>query len=167
MTQTLEGPGDQLAVTHDPGIRDDLGMTDRQPGDPAASLKDLVATASKDISTLFRKEIELAKAEITITVIGVVKGLAPLIGALVFVLAAAFLLCFAIPEAYNELMPRPYAFLAGAGTRLVLAGLAGLVGKVLLGKIQAPTRTPVTLKDDIAWAKNPTKPAPTHDGETS
>lgn len=158
MTQTLDAPAADGVAPAEPGIRDDLRVTDRQPGDPvaAASLKDLVSTASKDISTLFRKEIELAKAEITITVMGVVKSLAPLLGALVFVLAAAFMLCFAVPEAYNEIMPRPYAFLAAAGTLLVLAGLAGLVGKILLGKITKPSRTQITIKDDIAFAKNPT-----------
>ena len=137
-----------------------VGTPVPDPDAPPASLKDLVGTASRDLSMLVRKEIELAKAELTVTVKGVVKGVAPLLGALVFVLGASLLLCFTIAEAWARLLGRPLGFLVGAVTLLILAAIAGFVGKVLLGKIQKPERTPVTVKDDIAWAKNPTKPAP-------
>lgn len=131
-----------------------------QAATPGPSLAELVQTATRDLSLLVHKEVELAKLEVTAAAKGAAKGAAGLAAGAVFGLAAGIMLMFTLAEALNEFFPRPLAFLLTAVLFLVLAGIAALVGLKRMKTIKKPERTLVTVKDDIAWAKHPTM-APT------
>lgn len=124
-------------------------------GDP--SLGELVATATRDLSSLMRQEVELAKVEIKRDVAAAGKGagmfggagLAGLIGLLFLSVSAAFGI------AHFD-VPLGCAFFAVGALYVLIAGVLALRGKKSLSKLGPPTKTIETLKDDAAWAKHPT-----------
>ena len=126
------------------------------------SLGELVATATSDISTLLRKEVELAKVELKAEVKNAGKG-AGAFGAAGF-LGLLALLFLSIALAYG--LAKIFGNHVGVGflvvglLYLIVAGVAALIGKKNLSKIGAPQKTIGTIKDDVAFAKNPTS-APT------
>jgi len=123
-------------------------------GDP--SLGDLVATATRDLSSLVRQEIELAKVEIKRDVVAAGKGAGGL-GAAGFAGALGLVfLSIAAAYALGQVVPLGVGFLLVGAGYLLLAGLAALVGVKSLKRIGPPRRTVETLKDDAAWAKHPT-----------
>jgi hypothetical protein len=124
-------------------------------GEP--SLGELVATATRDLSSLMRQEVELAKVEIKRDVTAAGKGagmfggagLAGLLGLLFLSVSAAF------GVAHFD-VPLGCAFFAVGAFYLLVAGVLALTGKQSLSKMGPPTKTIETLKDDAAWAKHPT-----------
>jgi len=123
-----------------------------------ASLGDLVSTATRDLSLLIHKEVELAKTEITEEVkrVGVGAGFlggAGFVGlfAFVFLSVAAAL---GISEGAD--LPLWAGFVCIGGGFGGLAGLLGLAGLGKVVKVQGPQRTIRTVRDDIEWARHPT-----------
>ena len=122
------------------------------------SLGDLVSVATRDLSLLVHKEVELAKAEISAELkrAGIGAGLlggAGFVGyfALLFLAVAGAL---GISDGAD--IPVWAGFLCmgvlfGAG-----AGLFGLLGVGKVSKVGPPRRTIRTVKDDLEWAKHPT-----------
>ncbi|MCU1592066.1 MAG: hypothetical protein JWP11_3322 [Frankiales bacterium] len=122
-----------------------------------ASLGELVATATRDLSSLMRQEVELAKVEIKRDVVAAGKGAGMFGGAgfagllgLVFVSISA-----AYGIAYFG-VPLGCSFFAVGAAYFVIAGVLALTGKKSLSTMSPPTKTIETLKDDAAWAKHPT-----------
>jgi hypothetical protein len=115
------------------------------------SLGELVATATRDLSQLIHQEAKRA---------GVGAGF--LGGAGAIGLYALFFLSFAgafgIAEGGD--VPIWAGFLCIGGLLGGVAGLLALLGVGKLVKVKAPTRTIRTVKDDVAWAKHPTKAPP-------
>lgn len=131
-------------------------------GTPApGSLGDLMATASRELSSLVHYEVELAKAELGTQAKKAGKG-AGLLGAAAFLGLFAFgaITVTAAEAIISAGLPRPVGYLIVAVAYLVLAGLLALVGKKSLSKMTPPARTIETLKDTLAWARHPTT-APT------
>lgn len=127
----------------------------RGPGE--ASLGDLVAIASRDMSLLVRQEIELAKSEVKQTAVsaGLGAGFLAVSGGLAFF--AAFALTICIAEVLTAAgLPRFVGYLIVGGAYSLLAGLLALFGLGRLKRVKPPTRTIATVKDDITWAKHPT-----------
>jgi hypothetical protein len=134
-------------------------MTETTPaGSPQndESLGVLFATASRDLSTLVRSEIELAKVELAT---GAKKGAA---GGGMF--AAAGFLCLlavillTISAAFGLVaagLDPAIAFLIVAGVLILLAVVLALVGKKAFGSLGAPERTIRTTKDTAAFLKSP------------
>lgn len=123
-----------------------------------ASLGELVSTATRDLSLLLRQEIELAKAEARQTAISAGLGAAFLGLAGGLALFGLIALTIGAAESLDSIgLSRGWAFLAVAGGLLVLAGLLGLFGLSRLRRVKAPERTLQTVKDDVAWARHPTK----------
>lgn len=122
-----------------------------ESGAAEQSLGDLVATASKDVSTLVRAEIALAKAEIAADAkrAGLGAGLfigAGLIGHLIIILLSiALALGLHAAGLWDWL-----SFLAVALLYVLLAGLMVLIGVRRMKKITGPKRTLETLKADIS-----------------
>lgn len=130
----------------------------RNPDPAERSLGELVATASKDLSDLVRQEIQLAKVEIKADVAAAGKG-AGLLGA-AGVLGLYAWLFVAISAAYGLRalgVPLGCAFLLVGGAHAVAAGVLALKGKRSASRVGPPERTVQALKDDVAWAKHPTR----------
>jgi hypothetical protein len=129
------------------------------PRDPSdKSLGELVATATRDLSTLVRTEVQLAKVEIKQEVAAAGKGAGLLGGAGFLGLFALVFLSISAAYGISWLgVPLGCAFfLVGALYGLGAAVLA-LSGKKSLKKVGPPEKTIETVKDDIAWAKKPTQ----------
>jgi hypothetical protein len=129
-----------------------------------ASLGELVATATRDLSSLMHQEVELAKVEIKRDLAAAGKG-AGMFGGAGF--AGMFALIFlSISAAYGLAsldspdIPLGCAFFAVGAFYLVVAGVLALKGKRSLAKVGPPQKTIETLKDDAAWAKHPTVAPP-------
>ncbi|MCU1672842.1 MAG: putative integral rane protein [Frankiales bacterium] len=121
-----------------------------------ASLGELVATATKDLSQLMRQEVELAKAEIKRDVAAAGKGAGMFGGAGFSGLFALVFLSIAAAYALGRVIPLGAGFLVVGLVYLLVAGVLALKGKKSLSGIGAPEKTIETLKDDAAWAKHPT-----------
>ena len=130
-----------------------------QAGEPAsrtadASPGELASAVAKDLSTLVRQEIALAKAELQQeaktagTAAGAFGG-AGFAGYFVLVF-----LSFAAVYALDSVMPAGWAALIVAGVWAVIAGALALVGKKKMqGFSPKPERTIETVKEDVQWAK--------------
>jgi hypothetical protein len=130
---------------------------DRSTTTADASLGELVATATRDLSLLMRQEVELAKAEIKRDVVAAGKG-AGMFGGAGFA-AVLGLLFVSISAAYGIAhfdVPLGCAFFAVGAAYFLIAGILALTGRKSLAKMGPPTKTIETLKDDAAWAKHPT-----------
>ena len=126
------------------------------------SLGELVAKATADVSTLMRKEVELAKVEIKREVVNAGKG-AGAFGAAGFAgLLGLLFLSISLAYGISKLLGDHvgWGFFIVALLYLIVAGVAALFGKKSLAKVGPPEKTIATLKDDVAFAKNPTQ-APT------
>ena len=117
-----------------------------QPGEP--SVGSLVQSAMADFSTLVRGEIELAKSEIgkSAKKAGIGAGA---FGAAGVVLAfSAFFFFIALAEFLTWLgLQRWISYLIVWFLLVLLAGLAALVGRRFIKKIEKPERTIETLHD--------------------
>ena len=112
------------------------------------SVGTLVQSAMADVSTLVRAEIELAKAEIgrSAKKAGISIGLFGAAG--VLAAFAGIYLFVTIAEALTALgLPRWVSYGIVTLVLLVLAGIAALIGKRMLKKIEKPERTLETLSD--------------------
>ena len=122
------------------------------------SLGELVATATKDLSLLVQQEVALAKAEIKKDVAAAGKG-AGLFGGAGF--AGLFALIFlSISAAYGISalgVPLGCGFFAVGAIYLIAAAVLALSGKKKLAQVGPPEKTIATVKDDLEWAKHPTR----------
>jgi hypothetical protein len=133
-----------------------VATSDDRTTTAGASLGELVATATRDLSSLMRQEVELAKVEIKRDVVAAGKGagglgaagFAAVLGLLFLSIAAAF--------ALGRVVPLGTGFLLVGVAYLLVAGLAALIGVKSFKKMSPPAKTIETLKDDATWAKHPT-----------
>lgn len=118
------------------------------------SLGTLVATAGRDMSDLVRGEIELAKAEMKQDIRHAASG-----GAMFAVAALCGLFCliaasFAAAYGIHALgITLGWSWLIVAGAYLVIAGLAALIGKVVIGRVGATKTSVREAKDSVAMFK--------------
>jgi hypothetical protein len=121
-----------------------------------ASLGDLVAAATQNLSTLMRQEVALAKLEIKREVVAAGKGAGLLGGAGVAGALGGLFLALALAFGIAVFTPTWVGFLIVGVLFLLVAAVLGLVGKKSLTKVGTPEKTIATVKDDVAWAKHPT-----------
>ena len=127
-----------------------------QPGpDPTeASPGQLASEVAKDLSTLVRQEIALAKAELQQEAKTAGQAAGALGGA---GFAGYFMLVFlslAAMWALDELMPIGWAALIVALAWAVIAAVLAVVGRSRLKKFNPkPERTIETVKEDVQWVK--------------
>ena len=114
----------------------------------------LMKEVTEDLSTLFRKEIELAKQEIGQSVAEKVKGAVIIAIAGTIAFFALIFLLLAIRDGFDTFLWTWLADLATAVVLLVLAGLAGLVAKNKLAKPISADKTKQTIKDDVQMMKS-------------
>jgi hypothetical protein len=130
---------------------------DHQQSESTQSLGALMSEISKDLSTLMRQEVELAKVELKEEVAKAGKG-AGMLGAAGFA-GYLFIVLLSFAAAYGLGSQIGY----GWGT-LIVAAIWAVIGAVLfvLGRSRLrrvspkPERTIQTLKEDAQWARHPT-----------
>jgi hypothetical protein len=120
------------------------------------SLGELVGQATKDLSTLVRKEIELAKTELSVEVSKAGKGAGMFGGAGVLGLYGLGFVSLAVMFGLGAVMPLGWAALIVAALYLVGAGVLAARGKKAFSQVKPkPERTIKTLKEDAQWARHP------------
>lgn len=130
-----------------------------ETGDSEPSLGQLVATATKDFSSLLHQEVALAKAELKTEIVSAGKGAGLFSGAGASGLFALVFLSVALAYGIAGLadISVGFGFLAVGLLYLTSAAVLGLLGKKKIGEVGPPEKTIETVKDDIAWAKHPTR----------
>ena len=122
------------------------------------STLELVRGIAQDTSTLVRKEVELARIEITEAVMARVKavgalGMAGVCGLLGVLFGAA-----AGAAGLSLAMPVWTALLIVMGAFFAIAGMAAMAGLIKMkSPPMAPEETERTIKEDVEWAKEALK----------
>ena len=128
-------------------------------GSSEKSLGELVASATKDLSLLVSQEVALAKAELKKEVAHAGKGAGMLGGAGFLGLFALIFLSISLAYAISWFgIGLGWGFFIVGMLYLVVAAVLALLGKKQLSKVGPPEKTIATVKDDVAWAKHPTRP---------
>jgi hypothetical protein len=128
--------------------------SDPRPGPTDASVGTLTTEVAKDLSTLVRQEVALAKAEITqeAKTAGQAAGM---LGGAGF--AGYFVLVFGSLAAMwglGEVMALGWAALIVAAIWGVVAAVLAVVGRNRMRRLHPkPERTIETVKEDVRWAK--------------
>ncbi|MDT3439806.1 MULTISPECIES: phage holin family protein [unclassified Pseudofrankia] len=113
----------------------------------------LVSGVAADMSTLIRKEVELAKVEVRQSASRAGKGAGMFGGAAGAAVFAVLFLLLAAMFGLSEVMALGWAALIVAAILLLSAAVLGLVAKRTVKKVHpAPTQTVETLKEDVRWA---------------
>ena len=118
------------------------------------SLGELVGDMSRELSTLMRKEVELAKVETKDELskagrAGAMLGAGAAIG-----YAALLLLSFALAWGLAEVMAAGWAFLIVGVLHAVVAAVLVRQGRERMRAVKpVPEQTVETLKEDVQWAK--------------
>lgn len=118
------------------------------------SIGSLVSLAVSDVSQLIKCELDLAKLELKgdvrrLGIAGALLGMAAFVGCLVLIL-----LCFAFAWGLVALGIWPWAaFLIVAGTCVLLAGLAVLIGALKFRGLSGLRRTRQTVQEDLSLLK--------------
>ena len=118
------------------------------------SLGELFSDLSQDLSNLMRKEVQLAKTEMSENISRTVKNALLLIVAALFVIFALFALIVAAICGLATVVAPWLAALIVAVALLVVAGALAMKGLSALKKASlAPKETVRTLQEDVQWAK--------------
>ncbi len=132
-------------------------MSTSTPAPDSKSLGELVASATADLSSLMRQEVELAKLEITRDVKQAGKGAGAFGAAGVAAIFGVLFLSTAAAYAIGRGLNLGLGFLIVGVVYLLVAGAAALFGKSSVQKVGPPEKTIETVKNDVAWAKHPTR----------
>src|ERR1700712_5491333 len=124
-----------------------------QPLRPELSLGELFGEMTADLSTLMRKEIELAKVEAKEEGGRAGKGAGMFAGAGLAAWLAFVFLSFGLAWLLDQAMNRALAF-AIVGVLWAIAGaVLALRAKAEIKKVEPLPTTVQTLKEDVTWAK--------------
>jgi len=125
-----------------------------EDGQQGRSTVQLVRDIATDTATLVRKEVELARQELTEAVMARVKGGAALAVGGAMAMFGLIYLGIAAGAALSIVFPRWLAWLIVGGAFILLAGGAALFGLRRMKKPPlAPEETKRTVKEDVEWAK--------------
>jgi Putative Actinobacterial Holin-X, holin superfamily III len=113
----------------------------------------LVREASTHLSTLFRSEVELAKAEVAAEVRKGIRGSVYFIVALSILIFSLFFLFFTVAEILAIWLPRSAAFGIVVVLMLLSTMLFALLGYLRMRSIRKPERTINSVRDTAALAK--------------
>lgn len=118
------------------------------------SLGELVGNLSRDMTTLVRQELELARAEIKEELGRTSRAGGMLGGTALAGYLAVLMVSFAVAWGLAEVMPAGLAFLIVGAIFAVVAYLLFQRGRQELKQIRpVPEQTIETLKEDAEWAK--------------
>jgi hypothetical protein len=133
--------------------------------DRQQSLGELVALATKDISTLLRYEISLAKSEFKVDIrrIGATVALAA-VGLSVlclFVILLFFALAYGIADAFQ--LPIFAGFLCSAGACILIALVVAGIAFLIVRRVTGMKMTRKTVMDDLGMLRR-SEPSPNGSG---
>jgi uncharacterized membrane protein YqjE len=135
-------------------IRNDEGeRVVRGNGSSPKSAGQLMKEVTEDLSTLVRKEIELAKQELGSAISAKVAGAAMFAVVGVFAFFALIFLLLAVRDGFDNFMWTWVADIATAVVLLVIGVLGAMFAKK---KITTPISTELTkqtIREDVEWAK--------------
>jgi Putative Actinobacterial Holin-X, holin superfamily III len=130
---------------------------DRSDEVAETSVGELIGNISNDLSQLFRKEVELAKAELRQEASKAGKAAGLLGGAGFAGYLAVVLLSFALVFALGNVMDLGWAALIVAVIWAIIGAVLYANGRKKLKNVDpVPRRTVDTIKEDAQWLKNPT-----------
>jgi hypothetical protein len=126
-----------------------------QPKRPELSLGELVGELTGELSTLFRKEIELAKTEAREEASHAGKAAAMFGGAAVAGWLALLMLSLALAWLLDDEagLDRAVSFVIVGAIWIVGAIILQAVGRSRLSKVRGLPKTKATIKEDVEWAK--------------
>lgn len=125
-----------------------------EPKAPEKSLGQLFSELTSDLSTLMRKEVELAKVETKEEVSRAGKAGGMLGGGAFAGYFALLFLSFALAWLLDEWMHTAVAFLIVGLLYAVVAAVLVVRGRARLQNVNpVPQQTVETLKEDVQWAK--------------
>jgi hypothetical protein len=133
-----------LAATADPAT---------QPKRPDASLGELFTEMTGELSTLFRKEIELAKTEAREEASNAGRAGAMFGGAAVAVLLALLLLSLALAWLLDQGLNTALAFAIVGAAWAVTAFVLQRLGRTRMARLRGLQNTKATIKEDVEWAR--------------
>jgi uncharacterized membrane protein YqjE len=137
----------QSAAEHDP-------IT--QPRRPDATLGELFGEMTRDVTTLFRKEIELAKLETREEVSRVGRGAGMFAGAGLAGWLALLFLSLGLAWLLDQAMNTALAFALVGVLWAVIGAVLALRAKREMKNVKPLPETVETLKEDVQWAKQQT-----------
>jgi uncharacterized membrane protein YqjE len=125
-----------------------------EPKAPEKSLGQLFSELTSDLSTLMRKEVELAKVETKEEVARAGKAGGMLGGGAFAGWFALLFLSFAVAWLLDEWMHTALAFLIVGLVYAVVAAVLVVQGRSRMQSVNpVPQQTVETLKEDVQWAK--------------
>jgi hypothetical protein len=127
-----------------------MAMSDPTPSEQKAattSLGDLLSEVTRDISTLMRQEVALARAELKQTVSKTAKGAGTLGGAAYAAMMAIFFLSVALWWALSTQIGGGWAGVIVAIIWAIIGGILYAVGRAELKKAEGVPQTVETLKE--------------------
>jgi hypothetical protein len=130
--------------TYDPAV---------EPLESEKSLGELVGEMTRDVSTLLRQEVQLAKTEAREEISRASQGAGMLAGAGVAAWLALLLLSLALAAWLDEVMHPAVALLIVGVIWVVAAAVLAAIGRKRLKSVEPLPQTVDTLKEDVQWAK--------------
>jgi uncharacterized membrane protein YqjE len=122
--------------------------------DGGKSAGQLMKEITEDLSTLFRKEIDLAKQEVGGQVKEKATGAAIIAIAGFFGLLALMFVLLAVRDGFDTFLWTWVADLLTAVVLLIVGAVAALVARKKLARPISADLTKQTVKEDIEWAKS-------------
>lgn len=130
-----------------PGSVSSIPLSDLDQAPQDASIGQLVKSATTQMSTLVRAEVELAKTEVTGEIKKGVLGSILFIVAGVILLFSTFFFFFFLGELLSLWLPSWAAYLIVFGIQLLAAAALAVLGFLRLRKIRAPRKTIDSVKE--------------------
>lgn len=122
-------------------------------GSSGKSAGQLIKEITEDLSSLIRKEIELAKQELGAALATKAKGAAIIAVAGVFAFFALIFLLLALRDGLDTFLWTWLADIATALLLLIIGGIAAWFAKRKLTSPVSAEMTKKTIKEDVEWAK--------------
>ena len=134
----------QSTADHDPAT---------QPRRPEATLGELFGEMTQNVTTLLRKEIELAKLEAREEVSRVGRGAGMFAGAGLAAWLTLLFLSLGLAWLLDQAMNTALAFVIVGVVWGVVGAVLALRGKSEMKNVKPLPETVATLKEDVQWAK--------------
>ena len=129
------------------------GTPETQPKRPEASLGELVSEMTGELSTLFRKEVELAKTEAREELSQAGGAAAMLGGAALAGWLALVMLSFAVAWLLAQALNTALSFAIVSVVWAIAAFVLQRSGRSRMSRLRGLPETRETIKEDVEWAK--------------